>query len=73
MSTLKVIACAYLTITGTYSLYASYKNKKSIYWELPASVYLSKKIFGKHFDRWHNFFWGIIFLAAGIAIMVDLF
>jgi len=73
MSIIKIIACVFLIFTGSYSLYRSYKNKKSIYWEPPSGTYLSKKIFGKHFDRWHNFFWGIIFLAAGLAVFVDLF
>jgi len=70
---LEFIACVFLTLTGLYALYLSYKNKKSIFWELPSGIYLSKKIFGKYFDRWHNFFWGTIFLVAGILIMVDLY
>ena len=73
MHTLEIIACIYLTLTGSYALYLSYNNKKSIFWELPAGVYLSKKIFGKYFNKWHNFFWGTICLTAGIIIMFDLY
>lgn len=54
-----------LFVHGLYSLYASYKGKKTIHFELPSTTYLSEKIFGKHFDRWHNFFWGVVEVILG--------
>lgn len=35
------------------------------------TTFIEKKIFGKYFDRWHNFFWGTIKLISGILIVVN--
>lgn len=69
MKIIEILISIYLIIHGLYSLYASYKNKKTIHWELPSTTYLSKKIFGDHFDKWHNFFWGIIELILGVILL----
>lgn len=73
MNIVKILVSIYLISTGVYSLYSFYKNKETIHWELPSTTYLPKKIFGKHFNRYHNFYWGIISLIAGIAILITLF
>ena len=58
-----------LLIHGIYSLIASYKGKETIHWELPSTTYLSQKIFGKKFDKWHNFFWGFIEVSIGVFLI----
>lgn len=69
MKIITILISTYLLIHGLYSLYASYKNKETIHWELPSTTFLSKKIFGKHFNSWHNFFWGIVELFLGIIFL----
>jgi uncharacterized membrane protein YfcA len=59
-----------LVIHGLYSLYRSYKGTKTIHWELPATTYIFEKIFGKNFDKWHNFFWGTIEVLLGIGFLI---
>jgi hypothetical protein len=58
-----------LLLHGLYSLYSSYKGKKTLFLESYSTTYISKKIFGKHFDRWHNFFWGIIEVILGVGLI----
>jgi uncharacterized membrane protein HdeD (DUF308 family) len=63
----------YLVFSGLYSLYGSYKNKKSVNMEFYNTTFIEKKILGKYFDRWHNFFWGAIKLISGVLIVVNYF
>lgn len=63
----------FLIVHGSYSLYCSYKGKKTLHWELPSTTYLAEKIFGKNFDKWHNFFWGSVELVIGIIAVYAFF
>ena len=63
-----VIIGVLLIVHGFYSLYSSYKGSKTKHWEMPSTTYLPKKIFGKYFDRWHNFHWGMIEIFLGGCI-----
>ncbi|GGK49973.1 MULTISPECIES: hypothetical protein [Flavobacteriaceae] len=69
MKTIEILISIYLILHGLYSLYAVYKNKKTIHFELPSTTYISKWIFGENFDKWHNLFWGIIELTLGIILL----
>lgn len=67
---MELIVSIFLIIHGLYSYYAVFKNKKTIHLELPVTSYLSEKILGKYFDKWHNFFWGTIELIIGIVSFI---
>ncbi len=69
MKTFEILICIYLILHGLYSLYAVYKNKKTIHFELPSTTFIPKWIFGKDFDKWHNLYWGIIELILGIVFL----
>lgn len=67
--TIKILLSIGLILHGLYSLYASYKGKKTIHWELPSTTFLAEKILGKYFDKWHNFFWGVVEIILGIGLL----
>ena len=74
MPSFKVTLSIILIFHGIYALYASFTGKKTIFFELPNTTYLSKKIFGKNFNRWHNLFWGTIEIIIGfISVKYFLF
>ena len=62
-----------ILIHGLYSLYSSYKGRKSNFFALPSSSFLPKKIFGKHFDRIENLVWGSVELFIGFHMIKILF
>ncbi len=62
-----------ILIHGFYSLYSSYKGKKSNFFALPSSSFIPKKIFGKHYNRIENFVWGSMELFIGFHMIKFLF
>lgn len=67
---MEILIGVFLFVRGLYSFYAIFKNKKTIHLESPSTTYLQKKIFGKSFNRWHNFFWGTTEFIVGITLLI---
>ena len=75
--TLTYIAIPILIIGGIKGIYSFYKNDNKehfnrVYDTTADSSIVRKTIGRKNFVRFQNLFWGIIFLFAGIAILISV-
>lgn len=66
-----ILVGIYLIYSGLVGLSNVFRNKKTQFLEFSSTTYIERKVFGKHFNKWHNFFWGAICLISGILILLN--